>query len=418
MARKLNENPEETPETTEGTKPDTIEKTKDAPPTKPADEDKPVKAVKRKAPTVQRPELTTKPAAPAPVAAPVAPAPTPEAPPSNWEDELTEDERLLLEDARFADSNLPKHKGLAARTEKWLKDHAAFLEKNPDVQDDDPTYVKLLAQRPALKTTDQRDILQAKIKAELTNNTQTELEKIRHENYVREEEPKIRADGDRIWGTLVNEGLPDDLAEAKKSMPAAEFVKAYAHEIKECDRAFNNVMADIAEFDRLTRVNPSTGKPMTPEAQDPAHPKFAQHQRLRKVIDDVCSEFMRDEPAKEGGQIRNGRWFRTREEWGRMTPEQRAQSWTLSYPEIRERALRSVKPAVTAMLKEQRAQRESEGWVRKLPDRPVVAPVVEPKPVSSAPAAPRPSPVPASGSPVTGGVDTATKALADRMRNA
>ena len=65
---------------------------------------------------------------------------------------------------------------------------------------------------------------------------------------------------------------------------------------------------------------------------DPTNPKFAQHQRLRQITDDVCDAFKN---SPEGMQPVNGKWFVTKAEWMQIPVARRGEFYTFTNQQIK-----------------------------------------------------------------------------------
>jgi hypothetical protein len=361
--------------------------------------DKPIKVSKGKA--AKRPDLPI--GQPAPTPAPVAtPAPaTPVADSANWEDDLIDEEKAALEDARYAEQRFPdKYKGHGERMEKFLRKHKEFLEKNPDVDDGDPEYKKLLAQRPELTFAQRREITESRIEERVKKSNSTELDEIRHELYVRDEEPKIADTSSRLFTKLAHEALPEEMKSVLKEKGLAALQKDYADEMDIAGTIIKAATDDAAELMRITRINPKTKRPLAKIAEDPSDPKFEQHERLAKIMDDVCEEFKSTGTEKE--LKRDGKWFVTREEWQQLQPAHRAQFWTFSnsaehIQEVIDRAMSKVPGYIEKTIKLRHAELEKRGYKRHREAAPAPTPT-PPAPIAST-ATPRSGPVPPASSP-------------------
>ena len=358
----------------------------------PVEPEKPVKVAK-KAP--KRPDLPIQKEEPA--AAPAsAPAPT-AAPESDWEESLMDEEKAALEDARFAEKVNPKHKGLADKMGKFLREQKKFLEANPGAEEDDSAYKAILATRPNLTTSDKREIAEARVEERVSKKYEPRLNDLQHEIYVRDEEPKVDAEAAQIRQYLAHNALPKDMLTVFKEKGLPVLQKEYADELEIAGGLINTVVDDAKELLRITRINPKTQRSLGEVAADPSHPKWQQHERIAKMVSEVCTDFQKHAPQDE--QVRNGKWFVTREEWGKLPANARGQFWTFtnSQEHVREminRALGWVPDAVTERLKARQDELKAKGYVRQRAE-PTPAPAATPPVASSSPATPRPSPSPA-----------------------
>jgi hypothetical protein len=364
-----------------------------------------------KAPPVPKKEDLNKPApgtAPAP-AAPAAPK-TPEPTDADFEKELVEEERVLLDDARAAEKYLPeKYKGHSAKMTTFLKESVkrlAAVEKGeldgkPWEQAD---YQKWYEQNvPKVSLLDQRQVQRLSVKDDLKKDFEPQIENERHARWIDTEQPKIRAKGDDIYRKLSNGALPDEvmtaITERTKGLTVGtpeyrakidEVQKDYALEFEIAQNVINVATGDIEEFHRLTTVNPATQKPLT--AFDAANPV---HERLVNMVTEICNEFK----TTGGADLKKeGKWFVTREEWQGMAPEQRGPFWTFTNDQIIERALGKVKGAVSTLVSQERKKLEEKyGFKRTFAAAPAApAPAPAPAP-AGAPPAPRPAPAGGGG---------------------
>lgn len=381
-----------------------------------AEPEKPIKVTKKVA---KRPDLpVNQPPPVASVPAPQAPVTQPaHAASSNWEDDLLDEERAALEDARFAEQAFPEHKGLAARYEKFLKEHKEFLDKNPDVEDSDPRYQKLLTSRPELSIKDRRRITEARVSEGVKKQYQPEIEDLRHELYVRDEEPRIQEEGRRLVEEISESALPKEMHDFYKTNGVAKLRENYPDEWDVVSRIVTAASEDAKELLRITRVNPKTGRPVAKVAADRSDPKWEQHERLAKLVDQVCEEF-----KNTGGDAlrRDGKWFVTREEWANLPANARSQYWTFTNSpdhigEIIGHAKKWIPGAVESTIKQRRAELERRGYQRRSAVAPA-APSTPPTPVASA-SSPRSAPIPsASASPGT--TESRGSMLARRLNGA
>jgi len=361
--------------------------------------EKPIKVRKPK-PVVETPPPIPKEEPVAPVVkAPVAAAPVQSD--EDFEKDLVDEEREQLETARRAEKLFgEKHKGLAERTKKFLKENAEKVSA-PDFDEEDPEYQRWLkANMPKLTPMEVRKVDMDRIREEVKKESASESENLRHEMYVRDEEPKIRQAGNKIHQELSNIALPEEVTAAftARSKELGDPQKAikevqeeYKLEFEIAENIVNTATADIEEFHRLTTTNPQTQRSIREfEPQNP------QHERILKMVTEVCEEFK----AEGGEQLkRDGRWFATRREWQSIPADQRKNWWTFDNKEIIERAKKHVPLAVQFTVKAERERLEKKGFVR--PAKTIAPPIPPPSAPMGAPAAPRPAPVPGAGSGTT-----------------
>lgn len=369
-----------------------------APTPAPVLEEKPIKVRKEKKapetpPAVPKLEV---PAAPIPPAAPKPIGQTDE----EFEKGLLEEEREQLELARYAEKKFPdKYKGFADRTKNFLKEHAEKLGAE-DFDETDPDYQKWVrANQPKMSAMEIRRIDEERITEKVEKKFEAKNDEMRHENYVRDEEPKVRAEGNRIHSALAKTALPDEVKQAfeaktkelgdpKKAVE--EVKKEYALEFEIADNIVNVATSDLEEFARLTSISPQTKK-----ALKPFDPSNEQHNRIVTMVSEICREF-----KAEGGEAlkRDGRWFATREEWQDIPQDQKKNWWTFSNQELTDMAMKRVPRAIDIACKQERERFEKRWGYSRARSTPAAAPTPPAAPPSpSAPAAPRPAPVPGAG---------------------
>lgn len=363
-------------------------------PAAPANEEPPIKVSKRPAP--KRPDLpvAAEPVAPV-VTAPVAASPVD----SKWEESLLDDEKAALEDARFAESVDPRHRGLADKMGKFFRDQKKYLEDHPDADENDAGYKKILATQPGLSAADKRAITTARIEQTVTKKHEGRFADLEQEIYTRDEEPKVVAESQQIRQHLAFNALPKQMLDILKEKGTTEGVKVlqkeYASELNVAGSVINGLVEDAAELLRITRTSPKTGRPLATAADKESHPKWEQHQRLVTLVNEACLDFQKTAPQSE--QVRDGKWFVTRDEWARIPASARHQFWTFTNSEehVREminRAISWTPDAIARKIKEKDDERKAEGYVRQ---RAEVPPVPAPPVASTAAPSPRPGPAPA-----------------------
>lgn len=377
--------------------------------------EKPIKVSKKPAP--KRPDLpipASEPAAPA-----AAPAAAPVAPDAKWEESLLDDEKTALEDARFAEKVNPKHKGLADKVGKFLRDQKEYLEKHPDADENDPGYKRILAQQPALSAADKREIAEARIEERVAKKHESKFVDLQHELYVRDEEPKVETEAQQIRRHLAFNALPKEMLDVLKEKGLPVLQKEYADELEVAGGLINAVVDDAKELLRITRINPKTKRALGEVAADPTHPKWEQHNRISSMVNEACADFQKNAPQAE--QVRDGKWFVTREEWAKLPASARSQFWTFTNSEdhVREmigRVLGWQKDFISAELKKREDALKARGWERKRPvaTPPPAAPTTPPV-ASTSVSAPRPSPSPAPSTTANTGQKTPGQLLAARL---
>ncbi len=361
----------------------------------PSADDKPIKAT-RKAPISKRPELPTTPVA----AAQVSPvAATPAKDDSDWETQLVDEEKQLIEDAKEAEKHLPTRKGLTEQAKKFVKANQQYLEKHPEIEndpDEKSAYeVWLKKNRPSLSESEQRTVSENRIAARVARPFEEKTEKLEHELFVRDQEPVIRQQREKVASEINSAAIPQEIMEFAQKYGVDTARKEFADELKVVNTIVSAATGDYEELIRLATVNPNNGRPLATPATNQSDPKFPQHERLGVIIDKVNDDFKAN--AKEKELLRDGKWFVTRAEWNSLPASARNQYWTFTNREIATRSLEWVKPAVAGAIKQNQESLAARGYERRkfVPPAAPAAPAVPPQPTRSA-SGPSPSPVPSS----------------------
>lgn len=331
-----------------------------------------------------------------------SPAPVPKAESdADFEKDLIEEEKALLDDARDAERHLPaKYKGHAAKMTAFLKENTkklAALEKDEIDQEEYSKWHQ--ANVPKIGPLDMRQIDRARVREDVTKEFTPKLDDERHARWVEDELPKAKQRGNEIYNKIANTALPDEvtaaIAERTKGItdPQERVAKIreveadYALEFEIADNVIKAVTDDLEEFHRLTTVNPTTKRNLV--AFDEGN---VQHKRIvENMIPQLCNEF------KETGGAelkKDGKWFVTRQEWADMDPSQRAPFWTFTNEQLAERAMGKVKGIIAATVKQQHENLGKRGFTRTLKVAAAPAPAEQPNPNPGSPPAPRPSPPP------------------------
>lgn len=390
-------------------------------PAKEAAPEKPIKVSKR---PVKRPELPIPklepPAATATGAAPAASAP----PDSKWEESLLDDEKAALEDARFAEKVDPKFKGLSDKMGAFFRAQKEYLEQHPDADENDAGYKKILATQPALSIADKRLIADARVEERVSSRVNPKIEELEQQIFVRDEEPKIENEAQQIRHYLAFNALPKEMLDTLRAKGKDALMKEYGDELEVASGLINTFVDDAKELIRITKLNPRTGKPLQTAAMTKADPNWEQHSRIALLVNTACEDFHKNAPQSE--QVRDGKWFVTREEW--LGDEEHGipgysrfpdKYWTFTNkPEhVREminRALAWQPDFIASELKKREERLNKRGWVKqRATPEPKIPPSAPPVP-SSSPSSPRPSPTPPPSS-TPGGQKTPGQLLAARL---
>lgn len=374
-----------------------------AAPAKAAEPEKPIKVSKR---PVKRPELPIpkeEPAAPA--AAVTAPAASTTPTDNKWKESLLDEEKAALEDAEFAERVDPKFKGLADKMGAFFRAQKEYLEKHPDADENDPGYKKILASQPGLSIADKRLIADARVEERVSSRVNPKIEELEQQIFTRDEEPKIENEAQQIRRHMAFNALPKEMLDMLKEKGLPVLQKEYADELEVAGGLINTLTDDAKELLRITRINPKTHRPIGDIAADPSHPKWEQHNRISTMVNEVCADFQRNAPQNE--QVRDGKWFVTREEWGKLPANARHQFWTFtnSQEHVREminRAMTWMPDAISRNIKARQEALKARGYERKRPEPAPVVAAVTPPVQSSSPSSPRPSPSPSPSTPAAG----------------
>lgn len=351
---------------------------------KPPESDIPLRVRGKK---LERPPLPIPQRQPAEPAAPAeAPKPDP-----RWEASLHKTERDMLAEAMDVENLFPdKHKGLAARTEAFVRAHQKYVEEaGDDFDDQSPEYLAWMEKnQPKLESSEIREVETARISNRVKADWEPKVQSLEHQLFVRDEEPKVAQEGTNIYVALEQAAVPKEVLDAIKKDGFAKASEVFALEIETTQAVLTGATEDFKEFMRLGRTNKATGKTMVDEVVDPSDPKFEQHERLRSMVRTVCDDFMQRAPVTE--QMRNGRWFVTREEYSQLPAAERPKYWTFSNEDIIQRAQPMIKHALEQAIKTKREYFEKRGFKRQ----PVAqAPAPERKPPTPTPRIPAGGPV-------------------------
>ena len=337
---------------------------------KKVDDEEPIRATK-KAPAKSQADLAAE-----------AEAKKKETEAKSWEDSLLDEERDQLQLARYAEQKNPaKYKGLAAKTEKFLKDLAAKTDA-ADFDPDSEVYQDWLEkERPVLSNSEVR-ILERERGADTAREEATKQgREVLDKTYRMIETPNIKRDADAYFVQASNAVLPDEVAKVFKESPA-KAKEEYPMEYEIVERVMSQHADDIEELFSLTRRNPDTGNTVKAfNAQDP------RHNRVLNMVTTIESEF-----KKTGGAetVRDGRRFLTRGELSQVAPKDHGKYWTFSSKEIAERSTALAKAAVNKEITGELDRLKRLGFERKA--KVVAAPAA---PAAKSPPAARPSPMPA-----------------------
>ena len=353
-----------------------------------AKEDQPIRVRREK---VKRPDL------PAPVGEEEQKpqtVETPTKPDPKWESELSEDDREMLADARYMEERFPdRYKGWAAKTERFIRDYAAKTGEE-GFDPESPVYKAWLAKaQPKLSRAEIREIQETRVADRIEKEQAKKYSDLNYKLFVREEEPKIEAERQRLQNELINLAAPDEVVEGFKKMGVEKAAAAFKMELRVIEEVASTAASDIAELDRLSRKDPESGRPLVTPAVNESDPKWVQHMRLSTMVKSLCEGFKANAPQNQ--QVRDGKWFATRDEYKRMTPAQRQNWWTFTNKELVNLAKPGIKAVVAQRIKAQIAELEGHGFKRVLPTSETPAAPVKTQTAST----PRPSAAPATGDP-------------------
>ncbi len=361
--------------------------------------EKPIRV--RKAPAEKRPELPLEPAPAAPPAA--APAAAKPAEPPDDSD-LEPEEKEMISDAQEAERLFPeKYKGLGEKARKYVRDHIKFINDHGGDENFDPDnpeysaeYARFLeANQPRLTRAQVREINETRITNQVQEKTKTEFDHLKDERFADREEPLVVRAAQQSYTQLAPLCCPKEISDDIKARGYPEAYKDYKLELDTIDATLRAVADDVAEFERVTRINSETGRPLAKVANYPNEPKFQQHQRLALMVRQICDEF-----EKTGGSElkRDGRWFVTKDEYAKIKknrPDLLGGFWTFSNKEILDRAHKKVPAVVSAAIATKIKEQEALGFVRRPREKKAETP--PPPAAKGAPAAPHPTPAPSGG---------------------
>lgn len=351
--------------------------------------------IRLRKPKVARPELPLAPPVPAATAQPKDESYKAD---PQWESGLDEEQREMLADAKFMEQRFPdKYKGWAARTAKFLKEHADVTNKETFDANSPEYKLWLDKNQPRLSREQIREIEEVRVADRVNKEWAGKHADLQHKIFVREEEPKIQASGQGIFAEMANTALPDDIAQAIKKDGFAKANELYALEIGTAQNVLTAATEDITELIRLSTKDPETGRPLQGPVNDPADPKFAQHERLSGMIGYFDEQFKTTAPAEQ--QVRGGKWFVTRDEWAQIAPNQRHRFWTFALKDYVPLAKSHAKIAVAEAIGQRRKQMKELGWQPPAAKAPPAAPPPKAPPPQPTNTPRLPAAVPTPGTP-------------------
>lgn len=323
----------------------------------------------------------------------------------DWEATLLEEERDQLDLARAAEGQNPtKYKGLAAKTEKFIRDNAARTGAD-DFDPDDTAYKAWVdKERPNLTATEVRQIERERGASVARREAEAKSQEVLDKTFRMVEAPRVKAEADAYFVNASTEAMPDDLAKVfkeDKAKAATEFPFEYQIVEQEVDRHASVVEDMLA----LTRINPDTRRPLM--AYDHSNPL---HVAAAELINTVDAEF-----KKNGGdaRVKGGKTFLPRAELASVPVADRAKYWTFTANEIAHRSTPLVKARIVAKIASEHERMKKLGFNRRAPAAAVVTPAaaaVAAKENETAPPAPRQGA--GTGTNGTGsGADSATDRL-------
>ena len=311
-----------------------------------------------------------------------------------WESGLLDEEKDQLELARMAERKDPvKYKGLAAKTEKFIRENAAKTEAADFDPDSDDYKAWVAKERPALSNSEVRALERMRGEEIATKKATEESAKVLDQTFRMVEEPRVKQQADAYFAKAASEAMPDDVAKVFREDPK-KAAEQFPFEVQIAQAELSAHADVVEEMLALTRKNPATGR--TLKAYDA---KNAVHQQVLALIGQVETSF------KKAGvdTVREGKQFLTREELARVPEADRGRYWTFTSAEIAERSTPLVKARVASKITAEHERLKKLGFERK----PAAAATAAP----AASAAPAPRAAPVHGGGGGGGAESATDRL-------
>lgn len=294
-----------------------------------------------------------------------------------WENSLLEEERDQLELARAAEEQDPvKHKGLAAKTEKFIRDNATRTESE-DFDPDDAGYrLWVEKERPALTASEIRKIERERGAATARIEAEAKSAVTLDKAFRMIERPRVKAEADAYFAQASQAVMPEEMAKAYAE-DAAKAAAEFPHEYQIVERQMDSHTAVVEEMLALTRINPETRRPMT--AYDHSNP---QHVAAASLINSVDAHFKKNGGAE---RMKNGRAFLPRSELAAVPASERGKYWTFTATEIAARSTPLIKARIVATIASENERMKKLGFDRRSPSAAAPAPKRE----AAAAAAPR-----------------------------
>jgi hypothetical protein len=347
----------------------------------------PAKAAKKKLSIVD--PVITPPAPPqdaTPTAAPAAERLTAD---EEYIQGLTEEQKLELQEAEFAEAKLgDKHKGRRKQLlDFYRKVDEAARTHAPDTEE----FRKVLEAKPAMSLPDQRQVIRAmaeeNARKSVRESVDPEIADIKMRQKRIEAAPQVESVVSQF-----GKGLHDLVVEEEALKPVAELIATKGLDAVKAEMPHMALEAQVIHDENVRAKTLAREYTLFANRLQAFNPQNPDHVWLSQFIASQGEHFKRT----GGNSLVNGagQRFVTRAEYGAMEPKERAKHFTFTHKQVLEMLALNAKAEVTERIKEEDARARSMGYERKkaekLPETP--KPNADPKPIEAARTRARPSP--------------------------
>jgi hypothetical protein len=287
--------------------------------------------------------------------------------------ELNEDEKERYELSKWAEGNLQGYSGLSGQYLGFFKKHKEYIEKrlseDPDVDlRDDRDYENFkninrpkVGSREVSQMEEERRLSIAEYRA--VQKLQPEIERLRREQHVMQEKPKVAEKFNRFKATKLKDAVPADLRQLHSEL-GSDFKNKHPFEHGIIDSVLSDALAMSESFLQIA----SGIKPFN-EA-DPLH------KRVSDWIDGEQTAFING-----GKTVRNGKTFIRRERYSQLSESEREKYYIFTDEQLLDILALRAKQNMNGKVSHLRSQMESAGYTRgKTPARAIPPPAPQPTP--------------------------------------
>lgn len=340
-----------------------------------------------------------------------------EDPDADFLEGLDEDQREIVDLAKFAAKAMPeKYGNLVKKTTEYLKQVegkiAEKIKEDPDWNaGSDEDFKEWLQERRPITDHERRRLEREQIKSEVRADVEKEfkpkLEESERRSRVQEVKPEVDKAVDSFKATVAQRFIPDDKSPFFHVFKAAsEKDPTFAEEAWQAARAIDPLAASVAKnfMDQSVTLGKEYLELVSGVSQQVEfNPKLAvtASQNQKALMQQRLFGFIESQEqifAKDGGDMRvvNGKAFATRHQLAAMTPAEQARHWTLGHEDVLDMLAVAASSQANAALQSELKRREDEGFVKngnqQPPKKEEAPPVKEAKKEESPRATTTPSP--------------------------